>query len=105
MSQVYVNEPPTLGKICLETSVGEIEIELFSRECPKTVRNFVQLCMEGYYERTKFHRVVRDFIVQGGDPTGTGQGKAEVNEETVNPLNSVFVVDPYSHTMLPRILK
>jgi len=75
MSQVYVNEPPTLGKVCLETSVGEIEIELFSRECPKACRNFVQLCMENYYDRTKFHRVVRDFIVQGGDPTGTGQGK------------------------------
>ena len=75
MSQVYINEPPTHGKVCLETTVGEIEIELFSRECPKTCRNFVQLCMENYYDRTKFHRVVRDFIVQGGDPTGTGQGK------------------------------
>ena len=75
MSQIYINEPPTSGKVCLETSVGDIEIELFSRECPKACRNFVQLCLENYYDKTKFHRVVRDFIVQGGDPTGTGQGR------------------------------
>ena len=54
----------------LKTTVGEIEIELWSKECPKTCRNFVQLCMEGYYNGTIFHRVVKDFIAQGGDPTG-----------------------------------
>ena len=74
MSNIYIQEPPTQGKVLLETSVGDIEIELWSRECPKACRNFVQLCMEGYYNKTKFHRVVKDFIVQGGDPTGTGQG-------------------------------
>ena len=74
MSNIYIQEPPTHGKVCLETSVGDIEIELWSRECPKACRNFVQLCMENYYNKNKFHRVVKDFIVQGGDPTGTGQG-------------------------------
>ena len=74
MSNIYIQEPPTHGKVCLETSVGDIEIELWSRECPKACRNFVQLCMENYYNKTKFHRVVKDFIVQGGDPSGTGQG-------------------------------
>lgn len=74
MSNIYVQEPPTEGKVCLETSVGDIDIELWSRECPKACRNFIQLCLEGYYDKTKFHRVVSDFIVQGGDPTGTGQG-------------------------------
>ncbi|XP_069128326.1 spliceosome-associated protein CWC27 homolog [Argopecten irradians] len=74
MSNIYIQEPPTDGKVLLVTSVGEIDIELWSREAPKACRNFVQLCMEGYYNGTTFHRVVKDFIVQGGDPTGTGEG-------------------------------
>jgi len=74
MSNIYVQEPPCEGKVCLETTVGEIDIELWSKECPKACRNFVQLCLEGYYDKTKFFRVVPDFIVQGGDPTNTGSG-------------------------------
>jgi len=61
-------------QVLLITSVGEIDIELWSKEAPKACRNFVQLCMEGYYDGTIFHRLVPDFIVQGGDPTGTGNG-------------------------------
>ena len=61
-------------KVILKTTVGEIEVELWSKECPKTCRNFVQLCMEGYYNGTIFHRILKDFIAQGGDPTGTGEG-------------------------------
>lgn len=74
MSNIYVKEPSTNGKVILKTTVGEIEIELWSKEAPKACRNFVQLCMEGYYDDTAFHRLVRGFIVQGGDPTGTGEG-------------------------------
>ncbi|VDO41602.1 unnamed protein product [Brugia timori] len=74
MSNIYVNEPATSGKICMKTTVGDIDIELWSKECPLACRNFIQLCMEGYYNGTIFHRVIRDFIVQGGDPTGTGEG-------------------------------
>jgi hypothetical protein len=44
--------------------------------CPKACRNFVQLCTEGYYDNTIFHRVIKDYIAQGGDPTGTGNGEA-----------------------------
>ena len=58
----------------LGTSVGDIDVELFSKEAPKACRNFIQLCLEGYYDGTIFHRVVPNFIVQGGDPTGTGEG-------------------------------
>lgn len=61
-------------QVLLVTSVGDIDIELWSREAPKACRNFIQLCLEGYYNDTIFHRVVKDFIVQGGDPTGTGEG-------------------------------
>ncbi|RMX47981.1 hypothetical protein pdam_00005348 [Pocillopora damicornis] len=74
MSNIYIQEPPTNGKVLLITSSGEIEIELWSKEAPKTCRNFVQLCLEGYYDGTIFHRIVKGFCVQGGDPTGTGMG-------------------------------
>ncbi|CAG0897062.1 unnamed protein product [Darwinula stevensoni] len=74
MSNIYIQEPPTSGKVLLKTTVGDIDVELWSKETPKACRNFIQLCMEGYYDGTIFHRVVKDFIVQGGDPTGTGKG-------------------------------
>ncbi|KAJ2585382.1 Peptidyl-prolyl isomerase cwc27, partial [Coemansia sp. RSA 1287] len=74
MSSVYVSEPPTSGKVVLETTAGDIEIELWSKETPKACRNFIQLCLEGYYDNTIFHRVSPGWIVQGGDPSGTGNG-------------------------------
>lgn len=74
MSQVYNLEPPTQGKVVLRTTLGDLDIELWPKEAPKAVRNFVQLCMEGYYDGTIFHRMIKDFMVQGGDPTGTGSG-------------------------------
>ncbi|NXX13987.1 CWC27 protein, partial [Podargus strigoides] len=74
MSNIYIQEPPTNGKVLLRTTAGDIDIELWSKEAPKACRNFIQLCMEEYYNNTIFHRVVSGFIVQGGDPTGTGSG-------------------------------
>jgi hypothetical protein len=74
MSNVYLIEPPTSGKVVLHTTIGDIEIDLWSKECSKTARNFVQLCLEGYYDGCIFHRVVKDFLAQTGDPTGTGTG-------------------------------
>ncbi|XP_005366645.1 spliceosome-associated protein CWC27 homolog isoform X2 [Microtus ochrogaster] len=74
MSNIYIQEPPTNGKVLLKTTAGDIDIELWSKEAPKACRNFVQLCLEAYYDNTVFHRVVPGFIVQGGDPTGTGTG-------------------------------
>ncbi|KAG8598762.1 hypothetical protein GDO81_002730 [Engystomops pustulosus] len=74
MSNIYIQEPPTNGKVLLKTTAGEIDIELWSKEAPKACRNFIQLCLEGYYDNTIFHRVVPEFIIQGGDPTGTGTG-------------------------------
>ncbi|NXM25342.1 CWC27 protein, partial [Oxyruncus cristatus] len=78
MSNIYIQEPPTNGKVLLRTTAGEIDIELWSKEAPKACRNFIQLCMEEYYNNTVFHRVVPGFIVQGGDPTGTGSGGESV---------------------------
>lgn len=58
----------------LETTMGEIVIELYWKHAPNTCRNFAELCRRGYYNGTKFHRIIRDFMIQGGDPTGTGKG-------------------------------
>nr|CAG8469685.1 5942_t:CDS:10 [Entrophospora candida] len=74
MSNIYIQEPHTNGKVILHTTSGDISIELFSKETPKTCRNFIQLSLEGYYDKTIFHRIVPGFIVQCGDPTGTGHG-------------------------------
>ncbi|MCX7875202.1 MAG: peptidylprolyl isomerase [Melioribacteraceae bacterium] len=56
----------------IETDFGNIEIELFPNETPKTVQNFVGLSLEGYYNGLTFHRIVKGFVIQGGDSTGTG---------------------------------
>jgi len=81
MSSVYISEPNTKGKVILQTSVGPLDIELWPKESPKAVRNFVQLCLEGYYDNTIFHRLVKDFIIQGGDPTGSGTGGESIYGE------------------------
>lgn len=74
MSNIYIQEPPTKGKVMMKTTVGDIDLELWAKETPKACRNFIQLCMEGYYDNTIFHRIIKGFIAQGGDPTGTGEG-------------------------------
>jgi cyclophilin family peptidyl-prolyl cis-trans isomerase len=58
----------------LHTSEGAIELELHPGEAPKTVENFVKLARDGFYDGVIFHRVIPDFMIQGGDPTGTGTG-------------------------------
>ncbi|CAL2032172.1 unnamed protein product [Caenorhabditis brenneri] len=81
MSNQYINEPITTGKVTLETTAGDIEIELWTKEAPLACRNFIQLCMENYYKGTIFHRLVKNFILQGGDPTGTGTGGESIYGE------------------------
>jgi cyclophilin family peptidyl-prolyl cis-trans isomerase len=58
----------------LHTSHGTVEVELFDGDAPKTVENFRKLAGEGFYDGVIFHRVIPDFMIQGGDPTGTGSG-------------------------------
>ena len=69
------------------TNHGSIELELFDDAAPKTVQNFLKLAKDGFYDGVIFHRVIQDFMIQGGDPTGTGSGgskkpnlKAEFND-------------------------
>ncbi|XP_031282567.1 peptidyl-prolyl cis-trans isomerase CYP18-2 [Pistacia vera] len=61
-------------EVTLETSTGSFTVELYYKHAPRTCRNFIELSRRGYYDNTKFHRIIKDFIVQGGDPTGTGRG-------------------------------
>jgi cyclophilin family peptidyl-prolyl cis-trans isomerase len=58
----------------MHTNHGAIELELFDEDAPKTVENFRKLAADGFYDGVSFHRVIRDFMIQGGDPTGTGSG-------------------------------
>jgi len=80
MSKQYPN-PPAMAidpnkkyTATFTTSRGQIVCELFAKEAPKTVNNFVFLARDKFYDGTVFHRVIPDFMVQGGDPTGTGRG-------------------------------
>jgi cyclophilin family peptidyl-prolyl cis-trans isomerase len=70
----------------LHTNHGQIELELFDDDAPKTVANFVKLAGEGFYDGVVFHRVIPDFMIQGGDPTGTGTGGPGYTfEDEINP--------------------
>jgi cyclophilin family peptidyl-prolyl cis-trans isomerase len=75
----------------IKTNMGTIEIELFAKETPKTVENFVGLAKKNYYNGIIFHRVIDKFMIQGGDPTGTGRGGEsfwgkKFNDEIVKDL-------------------
>jgi peptidyl-prolyl cis-trans isomerase B (cyclophilin B) len=63
-----------MSSATLNTSKGPIAVELFDEDAPKTVENFRTLAGKGFYEGVIFHRVIPDFMIQGGDPTGTGSG-------------------------------
>jgi peptidyl-prolyl cis-trans isomerase B (cyclophilin B) len=80
MSKQYAAPPPMAidsdknYTATLVTSRGEIVCDLFAKDAPNTVNNFVFLARECFYDGTSFHRVINDFMIQGGDPTGTGRG-------------------------------
>lgn len=81
MSEQQWDSPPEMSidtdrtyRCNIETSRGTIELELYPEHAPVTVNNFLFLAGENYYDGTSFHRVISDFMVQGGDPTGTGRG-------------------------------
>jgi len=65
---------PDVTNVLIETTLGNIEVELYPQEAPKTVDNFVTLAKKGFYDGIIFHRVIPDFMIQTGDPTGTGRG-------------------------------
>ena len=86
-----INESGNYSAV-IETSLGSIEIELFTDIAPITVNNFVNLSNDGYYDNVIFHRVIKGFMIQGGDPSGTGHGEMgkypgyEFQDELNNPM-------------------
>lgn len=70
--------PDKLPTASIETTMGTVKIRLFPQFAPKAVENFIAHAKEGYYENTKFHRVIKDFMIQGGDPKGDGTGGASI---------------------------
>jgi len=80
---------PDMTNATMQTNHGSIELELFDDDAPKTVQNFKKLASDGFYDGVIFHRVIEDFMIQGGDPTGTGSGgpgyqfEDEPNEHSV----------------------
>src|SRR3954465_8095563 len=78
-----------MSRATLHTNHGAIEVELFDDDAPETVGNFRKLAGDGFYDGVIFHRVIKDFMIQGGDPTGTGTGgpgytfEDEINEHKV----------------------
>ena len=78
----------------LKTSMGDIELAFFPEDAPKAVENFIRLAESGYYNGVTFHRVVKDFVIQGGDPTGTGAGGESVFgptfEDELDPITPSY---------------
>ena len=80
-----------MSKAIMETSKGTINLELFDADAPGTVKNFTDLAKKGFYNGLNFHRVISDFMIQGGCPTGTGTGgpgykiKCEINKQKHTP--------------------
>jgi cyclophilin family peptidyl-prolyl cis-trans isomerase len=78
-----------MSSVTLKTNHGDIDVDLFDDAAPKTVNNFKQLAGQGFYDGVIFHRVIKDFMIQGGDPTGTGTGgpgytfEDEINDNKV----------------------
>lgn len=63
-----------MSKAIIKTEKGDMTVEFYEKDAPKTVENFLKLAKSGYYDGVTFHRVIPDFVIQGGDPTGTGAG-------------------------------
>ncbi|EED24578.1 peptidyl-prolyl cis-trans isomerase, putative [Talaromyces stipitatus ATCC 10500] len=81
MSSHYNTEPPPTASVTLNTTIGPLHISLFAKQTPLACKNFIQHCLDGYYTGTVFHRVVPGFVIQGGDPTGTGSGGSSIYED------------------------
>jgi len=84
-----------MTRVKIITEKGEINLELFDEDAPKTVASFLYLINQGFYEGITFHRVIDDFMIQGGDPTGTGRGGPKDKGITSFPYNEEQISYPF----------
>ena len=77
--------------VTLETSMGKVVVELYWKHAPKTCQNFASLAARGYYNNTKFHRIIPGFMVQGGDPTATGKGGDSIYGQVASPRSAAHM--------------
>ncbi|RMZ91334.1 hypothetical protein DV736_g1441, partial [Chaetothyriales sp. CBS 134916] len=84
MASSYNTEPPPTATVLVHTSAGPLTISLFAQQTPLTCRNFLQLCLDGYYDNCTFHRISPGFVIQTGDPTGTGEGGQSIYDDAEN---------------------
>ena len=86
-------EGTQVTEVIMNTNKGAIKLELYPEIAPKTVENFIGLAKENYYDGVIFHRVISDFMIQGGDPTGTGMGGERIWEEQFEDEFSPYLVN------------
>ena len=86
--------------VVFKTDKGDIEAVVYASKAPVTAASFLNLAKRGYYDGLKFHRVISDFMIQGGDPTGTGSGgpgykfEDETNREVLHDLSLIHISEP-----------
>jgi peptidyl-prolyl cis-trans isomerase-like 3 len=87
----------SLQSVTLHTTLGDLKLEIYCEEVPRTATSFLAHCASGYYDKTIFHRNIKGFMIQGGDPTGTGKGGVSI----YNTPNGKFqdeIVDSLKHS-------
>ncbi len=88
---LLINENNMNYIVTLETTKGEIQFETYADDAPNTVKNFITLAEKGFYDEVIFHRVIDGFMIQGGDPTGTGMGGPGYTfDDEINPESDVY---------------
>lgn len=94
-------EPRTNGKVNLNTTYGTISVELWGKECPLACRNFIQLCLEGYYNESPFDRLVPGFCLQAGKPAKFFEDEPDRNGKAAI-LNGRFSIETHSRLRFSR---
>jgi cyclophilin family peptidyl-prolyl cis-trans isomerase len=86
-----INNKKSMNTITLETNHGKIVFQTYNTDAPKTVENFITLAKKGFYDNVIFHRVIKGFMIQGGDPTGTGTGGPGYKfADEINPSSDIY---------------
>ncbi|MCX6152130.1 MAG: peptidylprolyl isomerase [Ignavibacteriales bacterium] len=94
IEKVISKTPDSITVATITTKLGNIEVELYTNDAPKTTRNFIGLSMMGFFNNIIFHRVSKGFVIQGGDPTGSGSGGSSIYggefEDELNPETNSY---------------